>query len=123
MLKSEEGEKAKINVPIEEGSSEHKEKRPKSEDVEQKPKEEAGDEEESKDKGNDSEELGSDLDSDAEEETGEKEKEDAFANKIICMYDKVHRARTRWRCNFIMVVAHIDGRDYLFHKLNGDFEW
>ncbi|WFD04607.1 transcription factor IIA subunit alpha [Malassezia obtusa] len=78
-----------------------------------------------------SNEIGSDLD--------DSEEEDADGNEdmMLCLYDKVgcHRGRpppthtqvqrvkNKWKCVLRDGVASIGGRDYLFSKCNGEFEW
>lgn len=82
----------------------------------------------------DDSEIGSDLDSDLDDDDDDIEgalgnginSSGAFSstkNQIIGLFDKVQRTRNRWRCAFNSCIARIDGRDYLFHRLNGEFEW
>ncbi len=42
---------------------------------------------------------------------------------ILCLYDKVQRVKNKWKCVLRDGVASIGGRDYLFSKCNGEFEW
>ena len=42
---------------------------------------------------------------------------------VLCLYDKVQRVKNKWKCVLKDGVASIDGRDYLFAKCNGEFEW
>jgi transcription initiation factor TFIIA large subunit len=44
-------------------------------------------------------------------------------NMILCQYEKVNRIKAKWKCNFKDGIVHIDGKDYMFHKANGEFEW
>ena len=75
----------------------------------------------------DDEEIGSDLDSESDEDYRKSDPSSASSsslnNQIVGLYDSVQRTRNHWRCKFIAMAAHIDGRDYLFNALNGDFEW
>ncbi|PWN41085.1 TFIIA-domain-containing protein [Ceraceosorus guamensis] len=66
-------------------------------------------------------EINSDLDDsdDEEKDVGEIEGEDM----ILCLYDKVQRVKNKWKCVLKDGIANIDGRDYVFSKLNSDFEW
>jgi len=64
-------------------------------------------------------ELGSDLDDDDEGSNEDAEIDDL----LLCLYDKVNRTRNKWKCNFKSGIAHIDGRDLSFTRLNADFEW
>ncbi|KAF9155925.1 transcription factor IIA subunit alpha [Actinomortierella ambigua] len=61
--------------------------------------------------------LGSDLDDsdgDVDEETD---------NIVLCQYDKVSRTKSKWKCVLKDGIMLINGRDFLFHKANGDLEW
>ncbi|KAL4402853.1 transcription factor IIA subunit alpha [Malassezia pachydermatis] len=62
-------------------------------------------------------EIGSDLD-DSDDDDG-----DGTEDMILCLYDKVQRVKNKWKCVLRDGVASIDGRDYLFSKCNGEFEW
>ncbi|KAJ1980268.1 hypothetical protein H4R35_001184 [Dimargaris xerosporica] len=42
---------------------------------------------------------------------------------ILCQYDKVTRQKNRWKCTLKDGIMLIDGKDYLFHKATGEFEW
>ncbi|KAK0523428.1 transcription factor IIA subunit alpha [Tilletia horrida] len=69
----------------------------------------------------DSEEIGSDLDdTDDEEEDGDG---DMNEDMILCLYEKVGRTRNKWKCVLRDGVASIEGRDYLFSRCAGDFDW
>ena len=48
---------------------------------------------------------------------------DGNEDMILCLYEKVARVRNRWRCNLRDGVASIDGRDYVFSRLNAELEW
>ncbi|KAG0208843.1 transcription factor IIA subunit alpha [Mortierella sp. GBA30] len=61
--------------------------------------------------------LGSDLDDD------EEDMDEESANIVLCQYDKVSRTKSKWKCVLKDGIMLINGRDYLFHKANGDFEW
>lgn len=62
-------------------------------------------------------EIGSDLD-DSDDDEG-----DGSEDMILCLYDKVQRVKNKWKCVLRDGVASIGGRDYLFSKCNGEFEW
>lgn len=66
-----------------------------------------------------SDELGSDLDDDADATDEEQEVDDL----LLCLYEKVNRTRNKWKTNFKAGIVQINGRDYAFSRLNGDFEW
>ncbi|KAL3317740.1 Transcription initiation factor IIA subunit 1 [Cichlidogyrus casuarinus] len=44
-------------------------------------------------------------------------------NVVVCQYDKITRARNKWRFHFKDGIMSIDGRDHLFQKAIGDAEW
>ncbi|KAF9462455.1 transcription factor IIA, alpha/beta subunit-domain-containing protein [Collybia nuda] len=72
----------------------------------------------------DSEAINSDLDdSDTE---GEEDAEDGTGGEtdiVFCTYDKVARVKNKWKCTLKDGMIHINGRDYLFAKCTGEFEW
>ncbi|KAG0313226.1 transcription factor IIA subunit alpha [Dissophora globulifera] len=61
--------------------------------------------------------LGSDLDD------SDGDMDDESDNVVLCQYDKVSRTKSKWKCVLKDGIMLINGRDYLFHKANGDFEW
>lgn len=42
---------------------------------------------------------------------------------VFCVYDKVQRVKNKWKTVFKDGMLHINGKDYLFQKCNGEFEW
>ncbi|TPX50417.1 hypothetical protein SeMB42_g00357 [Synchytrium endobioticum] len=64
-------------------------------------------------------EIGSDLDDDDDNE----EEEVGLDNTILSLYDKVSRVKNKWKCSFKDGVVMVNGKDYLYSKANGDFEW
>ncbi|KAI7904115.1 transcription factor IIA, alpha/beta subunit [Cokeromyces recurvatus] len=84
------------------------------------------DEKEKRDEANnntkDDEDINSDLDdSDDEDEDGDGGEE--IEHIILCLYDKVTRTKNKWKCILKDGIMLVNGRDYLFHRANGDFEW
>ncbi|RCH85056.1 transcription factor IIA subunit alpha, partial [Rhizopus stolonifer] len=66
--------------------------------------------------------INSDLDdSDDDDEEGEGGEE--IEHIILCLYDKVTRTKNKWKCILKDGIMLVNGRDYLFHRANGDFEW
>ncbi|KAI7828909.1 transcription factor IIA, alpha/beta subunit [Gamsiella multidivaricata] len=61
--------------------------------------------------------LGSDLDD------SDGDMDDESDNIVLCQYDKVSRTKSKWKCVLKDGIMLINGRDYLFHRANGDFEW
>jgi transcription initiation factor TFIIA large subunit len=64
----------------------------------------------------DDDELGSDLDDD-------EDKEPETDNIVICLFEKVTRVRSKRKAALRDGVMHLNGRDYLFQKANGEFDW
>ncbi|CAG8481287.1 6138_t:CDS:2 [Funneliformis mosseae] len=67
-----------------------------------------------------SDDINSDLD-DSDEETNAEGEE--TQNIILCLYDKVTRTKNKWKCQLKDGIMSVNGRDYLFQKGNGDFEF
>jgi len=42
---------------------------------------------------------------------------------ILCQYEKVSRVKNKWKCVLKDGVVNINGRDYMFSRATGDFEW
>lgn len=42
---------------------------------------------------------------------------------ILCLYDKVQRTKNKWKCTLKDGVVSVEGKDYVFHKATGEFEW
>ncbi|CDU25709.1 related to TOA1-transcription factor TFIIA-L [Sporisorium scitamineum] len=70
----------------------------------------------------DNDEIGSDLD-DSDDEDLDGGADGDNDDMVLCLYDKVQRVKNKWKCVLKDGVASIDGRDYLFAKCNGEFEW
>ncbi|KAF7361693.1 Transcription factor IIA alpha beta subunit [Mycena venus] len=65
----------------------------------------------------------SDLDdSDTEDEDLE---DGAGANTdiVFCTYDKVARVKSKWKCILKDGMIHANGKDYLFSRCTGEFDW
>ncbi|KAK9462341.1 transcription factor IIA, alpha/beta subunit [Lipomyces oligophaga] len=52
-------------------------------------------------------------DSDAEEST----------MLMLCLYDTVTRTKNKWKCKLKDGLVNVNGRDYLFGKGSGEYEW
>lgn len=72
----------------------------------------------------DSEAINSDLD-DSDSDNGEEADESRSADTdiVFCTYDKVARVKNKWKCILKDGMIHINGKDYLFAKCTGEFEW
>lgn len=66
--------------------------------------------------------INSDLD-DSEEGEAEEEDKDGVEHIILCQYDKVTRTKNRWRCMLKDGIVLVNGKDYLFNKATGEFQW
>uniref|UniRef100_A0A915D865 Uncharacterized protein n=1 Tax=Ditylenchus dipsaci TaxID=166011 RepID=A0A915D865_9BILA len=44
-------------------------------------------------------------------------------NVVVCQFEKVHRARSKWKFTLKDGIMHIDGKDYCFQKCSGEAEW
>ncbi|CDO69156.1 hypothetical protein BN946_scf185042.g58 [Trametes cinnabarina] len=72
----------------------------------------------------DSEAINSDLDdSDSDVEDEGIEGGAADQDIVFCTYDKVARVKNKWKCVLKDGMIHINGKDYLFAKCSGEFEW
>ncbi|KAJ1674379.1 transcription factor IIA subunit alpha, partial [Spiromyces aspiralis] len=61
--------------------------------------------------------INSDLDSEEDYEL------DDGTDMILCQYDKVTRSKNKWKCILKEGIILVNGRDFLFYKATGDFEW
>jgi hypothetical protein len=66
-------------------------------------------------------EINSDLD-DTEDEDDDNEQDDDNS-LILCLYEKVTRTKNKWKCTLKDGVMTVNGKDMLFQKANGEFEW
>jgi len=72
----------------------------------------------------DSEAINSDLDdSDSEEEEEAQDEGPGDGDIVFCTYDKVARVKNKWKCILKDGMIHVNGKDYLFAKCTGEFEW
>jgi len=68
----------------------------------------------------------SDIDSDLDSEFGEGDEDDGTGGDksiVLCMYEKVHRTKNKWKCQLKDGVISIQGKDWVFSRANGEFEW
>ena len=54
---------------------------------------------------------------------GSGEGADGDQDMVLCLYDKVTRSRNKWKTVLKEGIASIDGKDYVFAKCTGEFEW
>lgn len=68
--------------------------------------------------------INSDLDdSDDEGGAGMGDDDDEEGDNILCTYDKVQRVKNKWKCTLKDGVMSVDGKEGVFHKGMGEFEW
>ncbi|KAM3583216.1 transcription factor IIA subunit alpha [Umbelopsis sp. WA50703] len=70
----------------------------------------------------DEDEINSELD-DSDDDDDDAEGTEDLEHIILCLYDKVTRTKNKWKCVLKDGIMLVNGRDYLFHRANGDFEW
>lgn len=67
--------------------------------------------------------INSDLD-DPDDNVIEEEPEDGRPQQImLCTYDKVARVKNKWKCTLKDGVLTTGGKEYVFHRAQGEFEW
>mmetsp|Transcript_22487 Transcript_22487/g.31280 ORF Transcript_22487/g.31280 Transcript_22487/m.31280 type:complete len:242 (-) Transcript_22487:210-935(-) len=70
-------------------------------------------------------ELNSDDDDDdlglADDDEDDKEPE--TLNLVLTQFEKVHRMKSKWKCNLKDGILHLNGRDYAFSRANGEFDF
>nr|XP_002131438.1 TFIIA-alpha and beta-like factor isoform X1 [Ciona intestinalis] len=44
-------------------------------------------------------------------------------NVVVCQYDKIHRAKCRWKFNLKVGIMNLNGKDLVFQKATGEAEW
>jgi len=61
------------------------------------------------------------------EDDASEDDEPETENLILCQYDKVTHtkghAKSRWKAILRHGIMRIEGRDYVFQKATGDFDW
>ncbi|KAF4550767.1 Transcription initiation factor IIA large subunit-like protein [Elsinoe fawcettii] len=66
--------------------------------------------------------INSDLD-DSGDDANNAEEDDDDIDSMLCTYDKVQRVKNKWKCTLKDGVLSANGKEYLFHKAQGEFEW
>ncbi|RWA06375.1 hypothetical protein EKO27_g8733 [Xylaria grammica] len=66
--------------------------------------------------------INSDLD-DPDDNVEENEDDEENGQIMLCMYDKVQRVKNKWKCVLKDGVLNVNGKDYVFHKATGEYEW
>ncbi|KAH8179282.1 transcription factor IIA, alpha/beta subunit domain-containing protein [Sarocladium implicatum] len=67
--------------------------------------------------------INSDLDDPEDDEADPEADEDGLGHIMLCMYDKVQRVKNKWKCTLKDGVLTVNGKEYVFHKATGEYEW
>ncbi|EME82855.1 uncharacterized protein MYCFIDRAFT_64208 [Pseudocercospora fijiensis CIRAD86] len=68
--------------------------------------------------------INSDLDDSDDDGAGAMgDDEDELGDSILCTYDKVQRVKNKWKCTLKDGVMSVNGKEWVFHKGMGEFEW
>ncbi|KAJ0420469.1 transcription factor IIA, alpha/beta subunit [Aspergillus carlsbadensis] len=67
--------------------------------------------------------INSDLDDPDDLVAEDHDAEDAVGQVMLCTYDKVQRVKNKWKCTLKDGVLTTGGKEYVFHKGQGEFEW
>ncbi|KAJ6517569.1 transcription factor IIA alpha/beta subunit [Mycena vulgaris] len=71
----------------------------------------------------DDEAINSDLDDSDTENEEDPEDAGPETDIVFCTYDKVARVKNKWKCVLKDGMIHTNGKDYLFQRCTGEFEW
>ncbi|KAK5171321.1 transcription factor IIA subunit alpha [Saxophila tyrrhenica] len=68
--------------------------------------------------------INSDLDdSDDDGGNGLGDEDEEGGDTILCTYDKVQRVKNKWKCTLKDGIMSVGGKEWVFHKGTGEFEW
>ncbi|KAL4740521.1 transcription factor IIA, alpha/beta subunit [Aspergillus similis] len=67
--------------------------------------------------------INSDLDDPDDLVAQDDEDDDAVGQVMLCTYDKVQRVKNKWKCTLKDGILTTGGKEYVFHKGQGEFEW
>ncbi|KAL3425112.1 transcription factor IIA [Phlyctema vagabunda] len=76
-----------------------------------------------KDEELDEDAINSDLDDPDDGLNDDEDEEDGMGHIMLCMYDKVQRVKNKWKCVMKDGVLTVNGKEYVFHKASGEYEW
>ncbi|KAM3462467.1 hypothetical protein NHJ6243_004047 [Beauveria neobassiana] len=79
-----------------------------------------GDEDEDEE---DEDAINSDLDDPDEDQDEDEVDDEGLGHIMLCMYDKVQRVKNKWKCTLKDGVLTVNGKEYVFHKATGEYEW
>ncbi|KAK4231723.1 transcription initiation factor IIA large subunit [Podospora fimiseda] len=81
------------------------------------------DDDDLKDEDLDEDAINSDLDDPNDDKDDDDDDDDAMGHMMLCTYDKVQRVKNKWKCTLKDGVLTVNGREYVFHKATGEYEW
>ncbi|KAB5578588.1 transcription factor IIA, alpha/beta subunit [Coniochaeta sp. 2T2.1] len=67
--------------------------------------------------------INSDLDDPDDDQEEDDDDDDSMGHIMLCMYDKVQRVKNKWKCTLKDGVLTVNGKEYVFHKATGEYEW
>ncbi|KAK3310208.1 transcription factor IIA, alpha/beta subunit [Chaetomium strumarium] len=67
--------------------------------------------------------INSDLDDTDEDKDDDDDDDETMGHMMLCMYDKVQRVKNKWKCILKDGVLTVNGKEYVFHKATGEYEW
>ncbi|RAO67890.1 uncharacterized protein BHQ10_003902 [Talaromyces amestolkiae] len=67
--------------------------------------------------------INSDLDDPDDLVNDDPEGDEAVGEVMLCTYDKVQRVKNKWKCTLKDGILSTGGKEYVFHKGQGEFEW
>ncbi|RDA85041.1 hypothetical protein CP532_4578 [Ophiocordyceps camponoti-leonardi (nom. inval.)] len=67
--------------------------------------------------------INSDLDDPEEDRDDDEVDDEGLGHIMLCMYDKVQRVKNKWKCTLKDGVLTVNGKEYVFHKATGEYEW
>ncbi|CAK7234503.1 transcription factor IIA subunit alpha [Sporothrix bragantina] len=67
--------------------------------------------------------INSDLDDPEDDREDDDDEDDVMGPIMLCVYDKVQRVKNKWKCTLKDGVLTVNGKEYVFHKATGEYEW
>ncbi|KAJ5919488.1 Transcription factor IIA alpha/beta subunit [Penicillium verhagenii] len=67
--------------------------------------------------------INSDLDDPEDQLAEDADADESEGQVMLCTYDKVQRVKNKWKCTLKDGILTSGGREYVFHKGQGEFEW
>ncbi|KAJ5725320.1 Transcription factor IIA alpha/beta subunit [Penicillium malachiteum] len=67
--------------------------------------------------------INSDLDDPDDALADDADADESEGQVMLCTYDKVQRVKNKWKCTLKDGILTSGGKEYVFHKGQGEFEW